>query len=77
MHPLFALAAGTFLLFIAFLAWNLLSTKRHRFGRKPTGVGGVNDPLAGATNNLRDPDDMRASMDMALETSLGTRPFAK
>jgi hypothetical protein len=64
MHPLFLLAIGTFALFAGFLVWTRLSTGRHRFGRRnPEGIGGVNDPLAGATDAVRDPDTLRTSLD--------------
>ena len=68
MHPLFLLAIGTFVLVAGFLVWTRVSTGRHRFGnRNPEGVGGVNDPLAGATEGVRDPDTLRASLNAAHE----------
>ena len=73
MHPLFWLAFVTFLLVVGFLVWNRASTARHSFGRKATGIGGVNDPLAGATEDLRAPDKMRASLDQADVTPLADR----
>jgi hypothetical protein len=64
MHPLFLLAIGTFVLVVGFLVWTRVSTSRHRLGRSnPEGIGGKNDPLSGATDALRDPDEMRASLD--------------
>lgn len=77
MHPLFLLAGLTFILIIAFLVWNLISTKRHRFGKNPTGIGGAHDPLAGATNDLRGPDEMRASLDRAADTPSIQQTYAK
>ena len=65
MHPVYLLAFGTFVLILAFLVWNRVSTGRHRFGRNPQGAGGVNDPLAGATDDIRPPDQLRASLDRA------------
>ena len=66
MHPVYLLAFGTFILVAAFLVWTRVSTGRHRFGRNNAeGVGGVNDPLSGAREDLRDPDEMRASLDAA------------
>lgn len=63
MHPLFLLAIATFLLVVGFFVWTRVSTERHKFGRDPEGVGGVNDPLAGATDKIRDPDTLCASLD--------------
>jgi hypothetical protein len=63
MHPLFLLAFATFVLIVGFLAWSRLSTGRHRFGRNPSGVGGPHDPISGATDEVRDPDVLRDSLD--------------
>jgi hypothetical protein len=63
MHPIWLLAFVTFVLVAGFLIWTRMSTSRHRFGRNPAGIGGVNDPLSGATDKLRSPDRMRASLD--------------
>ncbi len=63
MHPIWLLALATFVLVAGFLVWTRVSTSRHRFGRNPEGIGGINDPLSGATNNVRDPDELRASLD--------------
>jgi hypothetical protein len=76
MHPLFLLAFGTFVLIIAFLVWNRVSAARHSFGRNPAGIGGVNDPLSGATDDLRHPDAIRASLDAAASRPLSTREDA-
>ena len=65
MHPVFILAFVTFLLLVGFLVWNIISTKRHRFGRDVTGPGGSSDPLSGKTAGMRDPDAMRAAWDSA------------
>ena len=70
MHPLFLLAIGTFVLVVGFLIWNRVSTGRHSFGQNPAGLGGENDPLAGATDDMRQPDAMRASLDEA-----ASKPF--
>ncbi len=63
MHPLFILAFATFVAVGAFLVWNLLSAKRHRFNQDVSGPGGSNDPLSGKTEGMRDPDEMRAALD--------------
>jgi hypothetical protein len=63
MHPLWLLALLTFVLVAAFLIWTRVSTERHRFGANPSGIGGENDPLSGATDAVRDPDTLRASLD--------------
>lgn len=68
MDWILALALGTFVLVIAFLLWNRASTKRHQeTGGNTSGIGGPNDPLSGATENMRDADSMRASMDKAAD----------
>jgi len=64
MHPLFLLAIGTFVLVVAFLAYVKLSHTRHQQG-KAHGIGGENDPISGTTNRVRDPDELRASLDAA------------
>ncbi len=74
MHPLFLLALATFVIVVGFLVWNQVSTKRHRFGEKKSGIGGVNDPLSGATDDLRDPGEMTQSMDEAAARPLHARP---
>jgi hypothetical protein len=74
MHPLFLLAIATFVVVVGFLVWNQLSVKRHRFGDKKSGIGGVNDPLAGATDDLRDPGEMTRSLDEATTKPLHERP---
>jgi hypothetical protein len=65
MHPVYLLAFATFVLVIGFLVWNRVSAGRHTFSGNPAGVGGPADPIAGATGELRDPDTMRKSLDMA------------
>ncbi len=46
LHPLFWLAAITFLIVISFAAWNLISTRRRqKYGKNVGGMGGKNDPL--------------------------------
>jgi hypothetical protein len=77
MHPLFLLAFATFLLVVGFLVWNRISTKRHSFGKNPAGPGGINDPMAGATDEVRDPDVLRGSLDAAAATPLSARPQAR
>ena len=68
MDWVLTLALGTFALVAAFLIWNKISVKRHQqTGGKTSGLGGPNDPLSGATPNMRDPDEMRS----ALDTSTG------
>ncbi len=69
MHQIGILAAATFALLLAFLGWNLLSVRRHRFNRDRTGPGGSNDPFSGKTEGLRNPDEIRASLEAALQTA--------
>ena len=73
MHPVYILAFATFGLIIAFLVWNRISAGRHSFGSNPAGVGGENDPISGATDNIRDPDVMRASLDTAASQPVAAR----
>ncbi|WP_428391793.1 hypothetical protein [Lichenicoccus sp.] len=57
------LSMFTFAAVLAVLFWILFSTLRHRRpGAKVKGIGGVNDPMAGSTDQVRDPDSMRASL---------------
>ena len=63
MHPLFVLAFATFVIVAAFLVWNLVSVKRHRFHRDVAGPGGSSDPLSGKSEGIRKPDDLRAALD--------------
>ncbi len=63
MHPVFILAFVTFLLLAAFLVWNVISTKRHKFGRDVAGPGGSSDPLSGKNDSVRPADELRASLD--------------
>jgi hypothetical protein len=65
MHPLFILAFATFVLIIGFLAWNVISVRRHRFSQDVAGPGGSSDPLSGKTDGIRSADELRASLDMA------------
>jgi hypothetical protein len=67
MDWIFALAIATFVLLLGFLWWNRASTKRHQEsgGGNTTGIGGLNDPLSGTTQGMRDPDEMRAALDAA------------
>ncbi len=61
MHPVYLLAFVTFLLVIAFFAWQRISTGMHN--PRKAGIGGPNDPMAGANERTRDPDEMRAALD--------------
>ncbi len=57
MDWILALAIVTFLLLIAFLLWNRSSVKRHQeSGGKAQGIGGINDPMSGTTEGMRDPE---------------------
>jgi hypothetical protein len=63
MDPILALALVTFALVVAFLLWNRASVKRHQeSGGNTDGIGGLNDPLSGTTKGMRDPEEMRASL---------------
>jgi hypothetical protein len=64
MDWIFLLAVVTFGLFLAFLSWSKVSTSQHQKGAT-TGVGGLNDPLSGTTEGMRDPQEMREALDSA------------
>ncbi len=66
MHPIYLLAFGTLAAVAAFGIWNYVSTRRHQeTGGHTSGLGGPNDPMAGAAPKMRDPDEMRAALDAA------------
>ena len=71
MDWVLTLAIVTFVLLLAFLAWNQWSTKRHSDtgGGNTSGIGGRSDPLSGTTQGMRDPDEMRAALDTAAATT--------
>jgi hypothetical protein len=64
MHPVYILALFTLVAVFAFGIWNYASVRqRQKTGGHTTGIGGPNDPMAGTTENMRDPDEMRAALD--------------
>lgn len=64
MDVILILALGTFAIVVAFLIWNKMSVKRHQqTGGKADGIGGPNDPMAGATANIRGADELQSSLD--------------
>ena len=66
MHPVYLLAFATFALLVGFLVWNKMSiNRRQQTGGHTSGIGGPNDPMAGVNPNMRDPEQMRKSMDAA------------
>ncbi len=66
MHPIYILAFGTIAAAAAFGIWNYVSTRRHQqTGGNTEGLGGPNDPMAGAAPRMRDPDEMRSALDAA------------
>ena len=68
----FGLPLITFAILIVVLLWVLASTLRHRGGSaKPSGVGGANDPMAGATDDIRDPEALRTGLDNARRRDAG------
>jgi hypothetical protein len=70
MHTVYILAFVTFGLVLAFLAWNMISMRRHQAtgGGKTSGIGGKADPMSGTTSGMRDPEEMRQALN-AQETS--------
>ena len=74
MDLLLVLALVTFILVIGFLVWNRISTKRRQeTGGHTAGLGGPNDPMAGAAEGMRNPDNMRAALDDAASTPMNER----
>ena len=64
MHVLYILALVTLLAAVAFGLWNYASVRQFRKpGGMTSGIGGPNDPMAGAINNVRKPDELRAALD--------------
>jgi hypothetical protein len=75
MDLILTLAVATFVLVVGFLLWNRASTKKlQQTGGNTSGIGGPNDPLAGATEGIRDPDVIRADLDAASSSSLHGEP---
>lgn len=65
-HPVWILALVTFVLVLAAILWSLVSTRRRQAtGGRTTGLGGPSDPMAGATEGIRSPEEMSASLDAA------------
>lgn len=66
MDWILMLAVVTFLLFLAFLTWNKMSLQQHQStSGNAKGIGGLNDPMSGTTEGMRDPEEMRAALDAA------------
>ena len=75
MDWILALALITFVVLIAFLLWNRQSAKRNQeTGGKVSGIGGPNDPLSGAAEGMRHPDELRRSLDQAADPEAMSRP---
>ncbi len=70
MHPVYLLALATLVAVLAFLGYTYISHKRNRDtgGGNTSGIGGPNDPLAGANTEIRDPEVLRRSLDAAHDT---------
>jgi hypothetical protein len=66
MDWILVLAIATFVLLLAFLWWNKTSTTQHQqTGGNTSGIGGLNDPMSGTTQGMRDPEEMRAALNAA------------
>ena len=66
MSPVWILALATLVIVLAVLLWSLASIRRRQAtGGKTSGIGGPNDPMAGATENIRSPDALSASVEAA------------
>ena len=75
MDWILALALITFVILVAFLLWNRQSAKRHHeTGGNTSGIGGPNDPLSGAAEGMRHPDELRRSLDQAADPAAVSRP---
>ncbi len=81
MHPLGLLAFVTIAIVLAVLFWALASVRRRQaLGNKAgtaTGIGGPNDPMVGATDNIRSGDEMNASLDAAAEDAKRATPLRR
>ena len=65
MDPILLLALVTFALVLGYLIWNKVSVERQKAGRQTTGLGGPSDPVASTTDKLRDPEEIRSSLNAA------------
>lgn len=75
MDWILTLALATFVIVVAFLLWNRQSTKRRsETGGNTSGLGGPNDPLSGAAEGMRHPDELRSSLDAASDPAAPQRP---
>ncbi len=78
MDWILLLAIVTFALVIAFLIWNRMSVKRNQDpSNNSSGMGGPNDPMAGTTAGMRDPDEMRAHLNAPANAAVGESPLRK
>jgi len=74
MDWIFLLAIATFVLVLGFLWWNRKSMQIHQqSGGSASGLGGLNDPMSGTTEGMRDPEEMRASLNAMASASTAER----
>lgn len=76
MDPILLLALLTFGLILAYLIWNKVSVERQKSGRQTSGIGGPNDPVASTSENMRDPEEIRQSLDAASDDHTPARSSA-
>ena len=70
MDWILILAIATFVLVVAFLLWNRISTKRHHESHGTAeGIGGRSDPLSGNSEGIRPAHELQASLDTAAAKS--------
>ncbi len=75
MHPVWILAFLTLVVVLAVVFWSLASIRRRQAtDGKTSGIGGPNDPMVGATENIRSGAEMNASLDAAAADMERSRP---
>ena len=73
--PVWILALITLVLVLAIVLWSLASIRRRQATNgKTRGLGGPNDPMVGAVDNIRSGDELNASMDAAAADMERRRP---
>ncbi len=76
MDIILLLALATFVLVVAFLLWNRISTKRHQeTGGRTSGLGGPADPLSGTAEGIRPAEAIQTSLDEAATAPPRAKPI--
>lgn len=73
--PVWILALVTLVVVLAIVLWSLASIRRRQATNGRTrGLGGPNDPMVGAVDNIRSGAELNASMDAAAADAERHRP---